>query len=228
MKLYKDGEEYQWVKNCKFPPEITLAIYIISKDFRHQKSTNTSDDLPESEKFKVALENFQHYFKPGTCTYTFPKEQDNSAPSPYYHSITDESIIYLDWKLIYPNQKLCCYNCLSHGATSELKSTKTNFTHNKSLFPLWDKSGRPTPAVVMNYECENCGSKYKANDGKLLTLLPSHVRSIYPVLPTYATGCFHLKIDLSDDLEDNITTYANTEQVSKRMYKKLEKNTQEL
>ena len=225
IQKFKNGDDFQWLTESQFPPEVNLLIGTICAEFRHRKPTETSKELPESEGFKEALDVYRHYFKPGTCTYHFlPEDFDNADPSPHYHSVTGESFIYLDWKLVAPKQKLFCYNCKCCGADSELKSTKTNFSHNKTLFPIWSGSGRPIPAVLMQYKCQHCSTVYKANDGRLLTLLPPHIRSVYPVDPNYATGFFHLTNDISDDLEDNMRTYANADVVSKRLYKKIGKS----
>ena len=62
---------------------------------------------------------------------------------------------------------------------------------------------------------------YAANDGRLLSLLPAHVRSTYPVDPIYATGSFHLHKDLTFDLEILMKTYANAQFVSNKLYKKI-------
>ena len=43
----------------------------------------------------------------------------------------------------------------------------------------------------------------------MLHLLPNHVKNIYPVLPKFALGQFHLHHDLCFDLELNMKTYAN-------------------
>lgn len=82
------------------------------------------------------------------CPYQFLPQFDNQTPpSPHYHSIVGESFIYLDWKLIAPNEKLHCYNCTIAGVEDcELHATKTNFSQNKSLFPIWSTAAaRPIP-----------------------------------------------------------------------------------
>jgi hypothetical protein len=68
---------------------------------------------------------------------------------------------------------------------------RTNFSKKKLLFPIWSNSGLPTWCVLMNYKCEHCKTCYAANNGRLLSLLPSDVSSAYPVLPRYAAGQFH-------------------------------------
>lgn len=224
-----DSEKYSWVKKCQFSRAMALSIYNICLDFQHHKPTNTASALPETALFHQARKTFLEYFKPGTCTFTFLPEFSTNVtrpPSPHYHSLVGESFIYLDWKLIAPQEKLLCYSCKSCGVKDvdcELTNLKTNFSHAKSLFPVWSASGRPIPAVLMKYKCKRCNTTYRANDGRLLTLLPSHIRDIYPVTPRYATpgGTFHLSCDLSVDLEENMMTYANADVVSKRLYKKM-------
>ena len=124
---YKKSESYEWVKESQFSPELTLAAYQICLETRHKKQTSTSAELPDSEQFQEALERFQYFFKPGTCTHHFLPDHYSNDPSPNYHAIVGESLIYLDWKLIAPQQKLLCYNCKACGADRELTSSKTNF-----------------------------------------------------------------------------------------------------
>jgi hypothetical protein len=73
----------------------------------------------------------------------------------------------------------------------------------------------------MNYKCEACSSMYLANDGRVLTQLDAHVRSLYPVDPKYAEGTFHFHVDLTDDVEVLMKTYANASYVGKKMHRKL-------
>lgn len=96
-----------------------------------------------------------------------PESFDNQIPpSPHYHSIVGESFIYLDWKLIAPKEKICCYNCAIAGVENcELTATKTNFSHNKSLFPVWSAAAsRPIPC------CQTTSAKYILSS---LSMLPA-------------------------------------------------------
>ena len=216
-----------WVKDNPFPPQITLAAHIMSLEIRHRKPTDTTKELPDSPQFQQALESCQHYFKTGSCTHQFSPEfaTNSDPPSPNYHSIVGSSIACLDWKLIAPNTKLHCHNCSTFGFESELSDEKTNLTQSRSLFPTWSGTGRPTPAILMNHKCERCDCKCKANDGRLLALLPAHIRNIHPVNPTHATGSFHFHLtsDSSDDLEENMLTHANSEVVGERLCKSMGK-----
>jgi hypothetical protein len=62
-----------------------------------------------------------------------------------------------------------------------------------------------------------------ANDARILADLPADVASTYPVLPRFSNGSFHFHKDLSDDLEELMMTYANGGFVSKKIYKKMNK-----
>ena len=73
----------------------------------------------------------------------------------------------------------------------------------------------------MNYKCEACGSNYLANDGRILAQLDAHIRSAYPVDPKYAEGTFHFHIDLTNDLEVLMKTYASGSSVGKKIHRKL-------
>jgi hypothetical protein len=215
-------QEFKWLETTKYPRALTLAIDLIVSKCEHRKSSKTEDPLPRTSTFLEAMEKYHTYFPPGTCTYTFP--QDNSTPSLHYHFIAGESFIYLDWKLLVPRVALSCSNCLQSGiptADCRLIHDRTNFSKSKALFPVWTGSGRPTLAVLMNYKCEACSSMFLANDCRILMQLDAHIRDAYPVDPKYAQGTFHMDIDLTDDLELLMTTYANGSYVGKKMNRKL-------
>jgi hypothetical protein len=72
---------------------------------------------------------------------------------------------------------------------------------------------------VMNYDCTTCGARFAANDGKLLSLLPAHVRAAYPVEPQYATGAFHFHKQATDELEPIMKTYGNGNFYCKKLFR---------
>jgi hypothetical protein len=53
-----------------------------------------------------------------------------------------------------------------------------------------------------------CGVIVGAHDGRLLSILPAATREIYPTDPKYYTGTFHFHLDLSNNLEALMKTYA--------------------
>jgi hypothetical protein len=219
-------QELKWLEKTKYSKAITLAIdYIVAK-FEHRKSSKTEEPLPATSNFLEAMERYHQYFPPGICTYTFPPDisSDDRGPSPNYHFIAGASFIYLDWKLICPKVELSCWNCFQSGipkADCWLRHDRSNFSKSKTLFPLWTGAGRPTLCVLMNYKCELCSSMYLANDGRVLNQLDAHIRSTYPVDPKYAQGTFHFNIDLTDDVEVLMKTYANGSYVGKKLHRKL-------
>jgi hypothetical protein len=78
----------------------------------------------------------------------------------------------------------------------------------------------------MQDKCTVCEGRVSGNDGNLLTSLPSPIQNAYPVRPKYATtkfGKYHLSMEMSDDLEDCMLTYSNAEYVSKKMFKRQNK-----
>jgi hypothetical protein len=146
----------------------------------------------------------------------------SEPPSPHYHALEGQSIIHVDWKLAFPKVELLCYNCKHFcNKTTHLLHNRTNFYKRKQLFSIWTHSVLPMWCVVMNYKCESCDTNYQANYGRLLLLLPPDVAGLYPVLPRYASGQFHLHRDVSDDVELLMKTYANGKFVSKKLYGKL-------
>jgi hypothetical protein len=219
-------QELKWLEKTKYSKAMTLAIDTILKKFEHRKSSKIEDPLPTTSNFSEAMKMYHCYFPPGTCTYTFPPDisDDSSTPSPYYHFIAGESFIYLDWKLISPKVELYCFNCLQAGIAKvdcRLKHDRSNFSKSKALFPVWTGAGRPTLSVLMNYRCDSCSSLYLANDGRILAQIDAHIREPYKVDPKYAEGTFHFHIDLTDDLEVLMKTYASGSYVGKKMHRKL-------
>jgi hypothetical protein len=226
LSTTNQDQEFEWLEKTKYSKAMTLAIDTILKKFEHRKSSKIEDSLPITSNFLEAMQIYHSYFPPGTCTYTFPPDisDDSSPPSPHYHFIAGESFIYLDWKLLSPKVELSCVNCLGAGVAKNdcfLKHERTNFSKSKTLFPLWTESGRPTLCVLMNYKCEACSSAFLANDGRILAQLDPHIREPYQVEPKYAEGTFHFNVDLTDNLENLMKTYANGPFVGKNILRKL-------
>jgi hypothetical protein len=66
-----------------------------------------------------------------------------------------------------------------------------------------------------------CGVILGVNDGRLLSILPAAAREIYPTDLKYSTGTFHFHLDLSNNLEALMKTYANARFVGNKLYRKL-------
>jgi hypothetical protein len=155
-------------------------------------------------------------------TFKFPEEDCNSEdpPSPHYHSIEGQTIIFVVWELTFPSNHL---RCTKHCCNGELAHNQFVFKKNQSLFPIFDQSGNASWACIMQYKCRVCEGCVSGNDGTLLSSLPSPIWDAYPVRPKYVTtkfGKYHLSMEMLDDLEDCMLTYSNAEYASKKMFKR--------
>jgi len=202
------------------PIEIGILVTQITKAVAHRRGKKRKGEWSElesmSKSFQQARDTYLKFFKPGTCQFTIPPDFGSIDPSPGYHSVTGNSIIYLDWQLIDPNCKIHCINC-----TEEMVHERTNWSKKQQLFPVWDGNGRPIYSIIMKYKCTQCDTLLAANDGKLLANLPPYLRSIYPVDPRFAIGTFHFTKSESRRFQDTMLTYGNAELVSKKMYQRI-------
>ncbi|KAG7346282.1 hypothetical protein IV203_005350 [Nitzschia inconspicua] len=194
----------------------------------HKKPLSTDVGLYTTSTAKEAYSKWRQFFRPGEAQFTFPQEvcDGTTRPSPIYHLLEGQSIIYLDWKLISPVTTLYCPNCWrTKKVQVPLSHSRSNWANSTSLFPVWTARGTPIWCILMNYECkakgECCESRFAANDGRLLTSLPAHVRQAYPVDPRYATGGFHLAECITSDLDILMKTYASGSFISRKMYRRL-------
>ena len=221
-----DDDDTDWVKSCRAPSSLALAVkYIVSSFTGDGRKKDSSGKLPETLAFKESYDNYCHFFKPGTCHFQFPVDwcvdlQNPCPPSPAYDSIQGQSFIYLDWHLIHPEFALPCPHCARNGKNGHLVHDRSNFGKSKTLFPIWNENGIPTWSVIMVYKCDTCPGRVKANDGQLLHL-PPYLASMYPVLPRYATGDFHLNHGVSNLLEHAMLTYGNPGWVSRSMFQNM-------
>jgi hypothetical protein len=204
-------------------PILHMVQYFLDQ-FNVRRSTgSTQNDLPQTACFMRAMEFYRRHLPSGT--FKFPEEDrvSEDPPSPHYHSIEGQTIFFVAWELTFPGIKLKCTKPCCNG---ELGHDRFDFTKNRSLFPIIDQSGNVSWACVMQYKCTVCEARVSGNDGTLLSSLPAPIRDAYPVHPKYATtkfGKYHLSMEMSDDLEDCMLTYSNAEYVSKKMYKRQNK-----
>ena len=223
-KLEREGDDYNWLVQKKYPAAIGLMVDYICSLFEHRKPSSTAMPQPKTVATQEAIQKYHAFFSEGSLSFTFGKEakKKNRPPSPHYHALEGQSILHVDWKLAFPEVDLVCYTCRHFGETTQhLVHDRTNFSKRKNVFPIWTHSGLPMWCVVMNYKCEACKTCYAANDGRLLSVLPPDIAEAYPVLPMYASGHFHLQTDLSDDVELLMKTYANGKFVSSKLHRKL-------
>jgi len=226
MKLVTDGTNYEWAAKISCPIAISLAIDYLVGTFTHRRPKDDSGNLPQSPEFQRALGNYNKLFPTRTLEFRFPPDLTGpgNPPSPLYHQVEGEAFMYLDWHLAFPGTKLPCpdCHCAAHppATPSFLSHERTNWSKSHTLFPIWGTSGTPTWLVVMWYSCGVCKARVRGNDGRLLQLLPDHVRRTYPVPPRYATGLYHLHKIIVEVIESNLKTYANADFVSSHLHRR--------
>jgi hypothetical protein len=151
------------------------------------------------------LARLDPYFD-GICA-TIPTCENNFDPT--NHSVVGQKLYVVDWERFYPNLELLCPCC---GAA--LKHTRSTFSNNRTLFPIFGIDGPPSWAMVMVYKCQgsdDCGRTFRGNSGELLCNLPPHIASQYPVEPKYARpeGRCHINKFATDVFEELLVTHGN-------------------
>src|SRR5210317_1459409 len=219
----KKTNDFSWTKKMNCSVQMALAINYIVGLLSHKKGAATNLPLPATDAFKQEFENFRLFFPQGCCQYVFPPDSTTPErpPNPHYHVLEGQSFVYLDWKLIAPEITLNCPSCMGLGLKNILEHERTNYSKNRSLFPLWTNQGTPSWVIYMRYKWTTCNLLIPANDGRLLSSMPPHIAEIYPVSSHYSSGSFHMDKDLTFDLELLMTTYANSKFISEKLYKKL-------
>ena len=172
IAAHKNHGFFEWAYSGKANTSMLLAIDYIISTFDHKKTSATNSPLPSTISFNEAIKNYRHFFRPGECSFTFPPDMSPSysSPSPFYDSIARECFLYVDWKLINTPVPILCFNCKYNNnkcVNVHLEHTRTNYSKNKTLFPLWTASGAVNWCIIMNYKCPSCNSSYAANDGTL-------------------------------------------------------------
>lgn len=225
--------DFAWAKNSKAPAPIACAVDLILQQFTGRRKKSPDGILQFTDDFQERIKRYYEFFPMKSCCFKFPTDL-GANPSPHYHQIEGQSIIYLDWQLAFPNTRLPCPHC-----SAGLVHDRTNFGKNKgTLFPIWNIDGSVTWCVTMVYKCQSCNCNVDANDGRLLHRLPEHMRSIYPVPPKYAknggfdvssdesirNGGFHLHKDVIQVMESVFKTYGNGDMLSTHMLQSLGRN----
>ena len=158
------------------------------------------------------------YFPQTTAIFTFPNDP-SLHPFPPYHSIEGMSVFLLDWESMFPD--IVLPKCMERGCAGTLLRDRTNFSKNKTLFPVFVSGGLPMWGSVMVYKCESCHASWNGNDGCFLAQLDDHIASAYPVEPRYALANyrFHLSIDLTEELESIMLSNGSGDAFSKRLHR---------
>jgi hypothetical protein len=146
-----------------------------------------------------------------TCTTQF---------NPHYHSITGSKLLLVDWKRSFRLE----IDCPDAACPGKLDNDQTNFSKNKTLFPIFSLAGQPTWCMVMSMVCTSCCKRrFDSNTSDVLLNVPPFAASHYPVDTHFA--CHNTKCHLSKDTTEVfgllMVTYANWELCSKMLYNAL-------
>ena len=161
---------------------------------------------------------FQHHFSGLTITVS-PAESNNN---PQYHSIVGQRLLYVDWQRAFGLE----LSCPDQRCTGKLCNTRTNFSKNKVLFPIYTLDGAPAWCVVMTMECNCCKRKFVSNESDVLLEVPPHYSFHYPVDIKYALGrrnC-HLAKLATQVFDSIMVTYGNGDLCSRLLYQAINTN----
>ena len=226
MQLFKEGQKFEFLQNKRYPATVGLMIDYIIDLLKVKRPTATQAPTSLTLESMEASKRYRQFFQEGNLYFEFPPEfnEQNSTPSPYYHSLEGQCFYYVDWKRAYPTVPLYCFECRFNSddkVDCHLVHDRHNWSKNKTLFPLWTVSGVPTWCVLAKYTCPKCKTKYEANDARLLWVLEADVSNSYPVLPNYANGTFHFHKDLTDLMDGFMRTYGNGSWFGKQLHRKM-------
>jgi hypothetical protein len=212
--------EHKWIKQSAAPTEVALTIDYILPQFEHRRESSVDAVLPTTPSFLAAASNYYQLFPEGTATLKLPKDM-SPDPSPIYHPLEGQELMYLDWNLCSPGTKLPCPHCVPGLLKHE---PYTNFSkHKGQVCRILKPDASSIYCVLKKYRCNSCERLVDANDAGLLANLPAHVREIYPVPPRYCNGRTHLHKDLIDIVESLMLTYGNADFIAKHMVSQLGK-----
>jgi len=105
---------------------------------------------------------------------------EKACNNPHYHSIVSQKLMLVDWAM----QELEL-SCPADTCDGVLKNTRTNFSKNKTLFPVCGLEGPPVWCIVQSMACPCCRRQCSANERATLVNLPAHVANEHPV----STNC---------------------------------------
>jgi hypothetical protein len=226
MKLHIEDQKFEFLQNKRYPATVGLMVDYVMELINFRRPKDTQAPIPLTLESIEASNKYRQFFQDGKLYFEFPSEfnEQNSAPSPHYHSLEGQRFYYVDWKRAYPTVPLYCFECKYNSEDKvdcHLLHDRHNWSKNKTLFPIWSVSGVPTWCVLAKYTCPKCKSKFEANDGRLLWLLDADVSNAYPVLPNYANGTFHFHKDLTDLMDGFMRTYGNGSWVGKQLFRQM-------
>lgn len=139
-------------------------------------------------------------------------EDDN----PHYHSIVGQKLLLVDWERMFG----VLVPCPDPKCSGTLKNDRTNFSKNKTLFPIFGLDGAPAWCIVMVLKCPCCKRRFNSNEGDVLVNIPEYAADAYPVETTYAlaNSTYHLSRNAAEVFSSIMVTYGNGELCSKLLF----------
>lgn len=130
--------------------------------------------------------------------------------------LLDRNLLLVNWECVHGIE----VTCPATTCDGILKNTRTNFSKNKTLFPMFGVDGPPIWCIVQSMACSCCRRQFSANDGDMLGNLPPHISNKYPVTTTCATSTAtcHVSRNATDVFVSIMVIYGNGEVCSKLLY----------
>ena len=157
-----------------------------------------------SKQINQRKDFFRHHFV--GLTMTVPVIDDCTEPN--YHSIMGQRLLLVDW-----TRYGITVPCPDATCAGNLANDRTNYSKNKTLFPIFGLDGPPAWCIVMSMVCSCCKRRFDANSADVLVAIPPHAANQYPVDTKYAltTKNSHLAYTATEVFDSVMLTYGNGE-----------------
>jgi hypothetical protein len=106
----------------------------------------------------------------------------HSWKHPHYHSIVGQKLLLVNWEKTFG----LTVPCPDSNCAGTLKNDRTNYSKNKTLFPIFGLDGAPAWSMVKSMVCSDCKRRFDANQPEVLVQLPCYAAEAYPVETRFA------------------------------------------
>jgi len=142
--------------------------------------------------------------------------EEEEFNNPHYHSIIGQKLLYVDW------QRMCGLQapCPDGMCKGTLQNDRSNYSKNKTLFPIFHLEGPPSWCITMTMVCSCCRRRFDSNEGNALVNLPDYAADAYPMdtqfaFPNLGVICQGKQQEVFSSI---MLTYGNGELCSKLLY----------
>jgi hypothetical protein len=158
-----------------------------------------------------ASKRYRQFFQEGNLYFEFPRKfnEQNSTPSPYYHSLEGQGLCYVGWKQAYPTVPLYCFECRFNSdekVDCHLVHDRHNWSKNNPCFPFGPFLECLRGVYLLSTRVPRSAKiSMRRMMGAFCGFLEADVSNSYLVLPNYANGTFHFHKDRPDGrLHENV------------------------